>query len=67
MQRFFTKKAIAGIIGITGIALIWYGVWRIYPPASYITVGIIFLAVDIIVSWSPGNAEPLARPPLNRR
>lgn len=36
------------IAAMAGVASIGYGAWLIYPPAAFITVGIIFLIGAIL-------------------
>jgi hypothetical protein len=31
-----------------GLALIFFGTYQVYPPASFITIGILFLAIALI-------------------
>jgi hypothetical protein len=43
----FLRSALPGIAvdlaGLIGVGLIGYGVWQIYPPATYIVVGAVFV------------------------
>jgi hypothetical protein len=34
------KKIMNAILILSGIGLVGYGAWQIYPPAAYIVVGI---------------------------
>lgn len=38
------------LIGLIGLALIGFGLWMIFPPASLITVGIILLVWSYFVA-----------------
>ena len=42
------KSMAYDISGAAGLASLAYGVWQVYPPAMWITVGLAILAVSIM-------------------
>lgn len=44
------REALRDALCIGGIALIGYGVHQMYPPAAFIVVGIIILALGLLGS-----------------
>ncbi|MDP1965568.1 MAG: hypothetical protein Q8K93_25590 [Reyranella sp.] len=51
-------RTIAGMVpglvrdlaGLGGVGLVSYGAWMIYPPASFITAGILLIAGTLLIS-----------------
>lgn len=40
---------------IGGIALVAYGAWLVYPPAGFITGGLLLLAGGILAAMAPAD------------
>ncbi len=38
------------VVGITGSALVIYGVWQIYVPAGYILAGLVMVVAAILLA-----------------
>ena len=45
----------AEAVGLGGVGLVVYGAWRIYPPAAFILLGLVFAGWATLASdrWSP--------------
>jgi hypothetical protein len=38
------------LAGLSGVGLVSYGAWMIYPPAGFITAGILLIASTLLIS-----------------
>jgi hypothetical protein len=41
-------ETLRGMAFVAGLLMIGYGAWRIYPPAGYITGGLLLVGVAVI-------------------
>jgi hypothetical protein len=43
------------LAGLVGVALMVYGAWLIYPPAGYITAGLLLLVGSLLAARAEGE------------
>ena len=43
------------LVGLVGVVLVVYGAWLIYPPAGYITAGLLLLAGSLLAARAEGE------------
>ena len=57
------KKQIPNLICTIGLALICVGLWRAWPPAAWITLGVFtcFLGVLLLKKQNPPSSPPQRR------
>ncbi|HEX4302844.1 MAG TPA: hypothetical protein VHZ78_08620 [Rhizomicrobium sp.] len=43
------------VMGVSGIGLTGFGSWLIYPPAGFIVVGVLLLAIAVVGEMRAGR------------
>lgn len=50
MKKILSALAPRDVTGMTGVALVAYGAYRIYAPAGFIVGGAMLIAIAILIS-----------------